>query len=140
MGCLTIKAAFFYETQLNLPVQKQADAHTLVAMLAEAEATSKINLRTNLYLRLAGCATEQIHCSHERNLNKEQLLFFSELSFVENGAKFLSQGPRGAASLTLPALWGVKPVCWATKLFITNLPAPWGARPVCWATKHVITP
>lgn len=74
------------ETQLNLPVQKQADAHTLIAIMTKSEATSKINQRTNLYLRLARLRyqvlPEQIHCNHERNLNKEQLLFLSELSFL----------------------------------------------------------
>lgn len=112
-----------YETQLNLPIQKQADAHTLVAMMTEAEATSKINQRTNLYLRLARLRyqilPEQIHCSHERNLSKEQLLFLSELSFVDNGAMFWSQVLQAVVSLIWPAPWGARPVCWGIRLIIT---------------------
>jgi hypothetical protein len=42
-----------YDTQLHQPAEKQPDAHTLIAMMTEAEAVSRITQRTNLYLRLA---------------------------------------------------------------------------------------
>jgi DNA replication protein DnaC len=114
-----------YETQLNLPVQKQADAHTLVAMMAEAEATSKINQRTNLYLRLARLRyqvlPEQIHCSHERNLNKEQLLFLSELSFVDNGANVLITGATGCGKSYLACALGRKACMLGHKVFYYSM-------------------
>lgn len=110
-----------YESQLSQPVQKQSDAHTRVAMMAEAETTSKINQRTNLYLRLARLRyqvlPEQIHCSHERNLDKEQLLLLSELSFIDNGENILVTGATGCGKSYLACALGARPVCCGLKFF-----------------------
>jgi hypothetical protein len=75
-----------YDTQLHQPAEKQPDAHTIIAMMAEAEAVSRITQRTNLYLRLArfryNVLPEQIHCGAERNLSKEQLQLLCEPTFI----------------------------------------------------------
>lgn len=75
-----------FENCLNQSLQSLPDA-TLAAMMAEAEAISKVNQRTRLYLRLAReryvVLPEQIHCGCQGNLPKEQLLFLSELLLVE---------------------------------------------------------
>jgi len=101
-----------YDTQLNQPAEKQPDAHTLIAMLAEAEGVSRIHQRTNLYLRIArlrySVLPEQIHCSHDRNLSKEQLQFLSETTFVENAENVLITGATGCGKSYLACALGRK--------------------------------
>ena len=88
-----------YDTQLHQPAEKQPDAHTLLAMMAEAEAISRIHQRTNLYIRLArfryNVLPEQIHCSAERNLSKEQLQLLCEDAFIINGENVMITGATG---------------------------------------------
>jgi DNA replication protein DnaC len=121
-----------YEAQLQQPVQQQTDAHTLVAMMTEAEATSKLNQRTNLYLRLARlryCVLpEQIHCSHDRNLSREQLLFLSEISFVDNAENILITGATGCGKSYLACalgrkacMLGIKTVYYSMSRFIETM-------------------
>src|SRR5689334_24634615 len=85
-----------YDTYLHLAAEKQPDAHTLMAMMTEAEAVSRIHQRTNLYLRLArlryAVLPEQIHCSFERNLSKEQLQVLCETTFIDNAENVLITG------------------------------------------------
>lgn len=101
-----------YDTQLNQPAEKQPDAHTLIAMLSEAEAVSRIHQRTNLYLRLAklrySVLPEQIHCSHDRNLSKEQLQFLSETTFIDNAENVLITGATGCGKSYLACALGRK--------------------------------
>jgi hypothetical protein len=92
-----------YDTQLHQPGQKQPDAHTLIAMMAEADAVSRITQRTNLYLRLArfsyNVLPEQIHCSPERNMSKEQLQLLCEPAFIENVENVLITGATGCRKI-----------------------------------------
>jgi DNA replication protein DnaC len=99
-----------YETQLNQPAHQQPDGHTLVAMLAEAEAHSRVHQRTNLYLRLAKMRylihPEQINCSADRNLTREQLRFLSEIAFIENAENVLITGATGCGKSYLACALG----------------------------------
>lgn len=101
-----------YELQLKTPAQKQADAHSLIAMLTEAEAIHRVNQRTNLYLRLArlryNVLPEQIHCSHDRNLSKEQLQFLSDTTFIDNADNVLISGATGCGKSYLACALGRK--------------------------------
>jgi len=99
-----------YETQLNQPAHQQPDGHTLVAMLTEAEAHSRVHQRTNLYLRLAKLRylvhPEQIKCSAERNLTKEQLRFLGEVAFIDNAENVLITGATGCGKSYLACALG----------------------------------
>lgn len=99
-----------YETQLNQPAHHQPDGHTLIAMLTEAEAHSRVHQRTNLYLRLAKLRyliqPEQINCSAERNLTREQLRFLSEVAFIENAENVLITGATGCGKSYLACALG----------------------------------
>jgi DNA replication protein DnaC len=101
-----------YDVQLNQPAEKQVDAHTLIAMLSEAEAVHRIHQRTNLYLRLArlrySVLPEQIHCSHERNLSKELLQLLSETAFIDNAENVLITGATGCGKSYLACALGRK--------------------------------
>lgn len=99
-----------YEVQLNQPAHHQPDGHTLIAMLTEAEAHNRVHQRTNLYLRLAKLRyliqPEQIHCSAERNLTREQLRFLSEVAFIENAENVLITGATGCGKSYLACALG----------------------------------
>jgi DNA replication protein DnaC len=99
-----------YDMQLHQPAEKQADAHTLIAMMTEAEAVSRIHQRTNLYLRLAkfryNVLPEQIHRSVERNLSKEQLQFLCEPTFIVNADNVLITGATGCGKSYLACALG----------------------------------
>ncbi len=99
-----------YETILNQSAEKQPDAHTLIAMLNEAEAVHRIHQRTNLYLRLAklrySVLPEQIHCSRERDLTKEQLQLLSETAFIDNAENILITGATGCGKSYLACALG----------------------------------
>jgi DNA replication protein DnaC len=101
-----------YDTQLHQPAEKQPDAHTLIAMLTEAEAINRIQQRTNLYLRLArfryNVLPEQIHCSTERNLSKEQITLLCEPTFIENAENVLITGATGCGKSYLACALGRK--------------------------------
>jgi len=99
-----------YDMQLHQPAEQQADAHTLIAMMAEAEAVSRIHQRTNLYLRLAkfryNVLPEQIHCSIERNLSKEQLQLLCEPTYIINADNVLITGATGCGKSYLACALG----------------------------------
>jgi DNA replication protein DnaC len=101
-----------YDVQLNQPAEKQTDAHSLIAMLSEAEAVHRIHQRTNLYLRLArlryNVLPEQITCSAERNLSKEQLQFLCETSFIDNAENVLITAATGCGKSYLACALGRK--------------------------------
>jgi DNA replication protein DnaC len=101
-----------YDTLLHQPAEKQPDAHTLIAMMADAEVVSRITQRTNLYLRLArfryNVLPEQIHCSAERNISKEQLQLLCESAFIENAENVLITGATGCGKSYLACSLGRK--------------------------------
>jgi DNA replication protein DnaC len=101
-----------YDIQLHQPAEKQPDAHTMMAMMAEAEAISRIHQRTNLYIRLAkfryNVLPEQIMCSAERNLSKEQLQLLCEPTFIINAENILITGATGCGKSYLACALGRK--------------------------------
>lgn len=101
-----------YDTQLHQPAEQQPDAHTLIAMMTEAEAVSRIHQRTNLYLRLAklryAVLPEQIHCSSDRNISKEQLQLLCETMFIPNAENVIITGATGCGKSYLACALGRK--------------------------------
>lgn len=66
-----------YEAILAMPVHLQPDGHELLARLAQHELESKHSKRTEMYLRLSklryAANLEEVICSSERNLTRQQL-------------------------------------------------------------------
>lgn len=99
-----------YDTQLHQPAEKQPDAHTLAAMLADAEDVARLQQRTNLYIRLAkfryAVMPEQIRCGADRNLSREQLRLLCEPTFIENAENVLITAASGCGKSYLACALG----------------------------------
>ena len=65
-----------YGTTLTLPSHELPTAHELMAVLVEAEQQNRTQQRTQLFLKLSGlrydAVLEQIKCSPERNITRDQ--------------------------------------------------------------------
>jgi DNA replication protein DnaC len=99
-----------YEALLDLPVHQQPEAHTLLAMLTEAEAGYRSQQRTGLYLRLSKlryhALLEQIHCSQARGFTSEQLQLLCDASFIEKSENILISGATGCGKSYLACALG----------------------------------
>jgi len=83
-----------YEIVLALPIHEQPESHTLMATLTEAEIQYRSHKRTNRNLSRSklryNALPEQVHCSVERGLSKEQLLQLCEGDYIAREIIFLS--------------------------------------------------
>lgn len=80
--------------------QNQMDAHTMIAMLIEAETLSRSEKRTELYIKQARFRfhvnAEDIACSSERGLTQEQWLVLCEGNFLKQSKNLLITGATGS--------------------------------------------
>jgi DNA replication protein DnaC len=80
--------------------QNQMDAHTMIAMLIEAEILSRSEKRTELYIRQARFRfhvnAQDIACSAERGLTQEQWLLLCEGNFLKQSKNLLITGATGS--------------------------------------------
>lgn len=99
-----------YQAILEQPVHQQPEPHLLIAMMADAESQHRQRQRTELYLRLSklryNAQTEQLHCSPERGLTKEQLLLLCNGSFIQKGENILITGATGCGKSYLACALG----------------------------------
>lgn len=89
-----------YEAALSFPAHQQEDAHTLVGLLAQAEHEYRGHYRTQRYLKDSrlryNALPEDIQCSAERGLTREQFLTLLDGMFIEKGENVLITGATGA--------------------------------------------
>lgn len=99
-----------YEAFLDLPVHQQPEAHSLLAMLTEAEISSRTQQRTQLLLRLSklryNSLLEQVHCAVERGFTKEQLQLLCDGSFIEKSENIIISGATGCGKSYLACALG----------------------------------
>jgi DNA replication protein DnaC len=93
----------------KLPAAKQLDAHTLIGMLAEAEADYKQKARFANLIKQANLRfiafPEDIECSKERGLEAELWLVLCEGKYLKDAQNILLTGPTGSGkSFTACAL------------------------------------
>lgn len=78
----------------------QLDAHTMIAMLIEAEMLTRSQKRTDLYVKQARfrfqVSPEDITCSEERGLTKEQWIILCEGTFIKQARNILITGATGS--------------------------------------------
>lgn len=99
-----------YQAVLEQPVHQQPDGHSLLAMMAEAEDLYRTHQRTQLYLRLSKlryhAVPEQVHCSADRGLTKEQLITLCDGMFITQGENVLISGATGCGKSYLACALG----------------------------------
>lgn len=91
--------AGFYQSQLELPVNQQLEAHELIAGMTQAEVLTRSNERTVYYLKLAklrlAALPEHVECTASRNLTKQQWSKLLEGSYIQRAEPILITGPTG---------------------------------------------
>jgi len=99
-----------YETTLGLPAHEVPSAHELMARLVEAEQLSRTQQRTQLYLKLSNlrydAVLEQVQCSAQRNLTRDQILALADCSFIQRAENILITGPTGCGKSYLACALG----------------------------------
>ena len=99
-----------YEAVTQLHSHEQPDAHLLTAQLAEAELSYRTHRRTELYLRLSklryNAVPEQINCSAQRGITKEQLAGFCDGRFIDKAENILITGATGCGKSYLACAIG----------------------------------
>ena len=109
-----------YESMLVLPVNKQPDAHQMIATLLESEQQHRHHKRMKMLLRLSklryAATIQDIDCSKRRNLSQEQLLLLAGGGYIERGRTSSSRELLVVANLTWLVPWEIMLAC--------NLPEP----------------
>lgn len=99
-----------YQALLAMPVHEQLSLHQAIARLAEAELQNKAEQKTKMYLRLSklryNAVIEQVNCSANRNIAREQLSQLAECSFINRAENILITGSTGCGKSYLACALG----------------------------------
>jgi DNA replication protein DnaC len=99
-----------YEVVLEQPLHQQPDAHTLLAMLSDAEWHNRKQSRTQLFLKLArlrfNALPEQVKASPQRGITKEQLIQLCDGMFIAKAENLLITGATGCGKSYLACALG----------------------------------
>ena len=99
-----------YQAITQLPVNKQPDGHELLATLLQAEIQHRQHQRTRLLLQLGKlryqAGIEQIICSPQRNLTKQELAQLSDCSYIIRAENILITGATGSGKSYLACALG----------------------------------
>ena len=110
-----------YATTITLPVHELPTAHELMARLVEAEQINRTYQRTQLYLKLSGlrydALLEQVQCSSERNITRDQILTLSDCMFISRAENILITGSTGCGKSYLACAFGRQACTLGHKVF-----------------------
>jgi DNA replication protein DnaC len=88
-----------YQAAIDLPSHQQEDAHSLVAMLCQAEMEYRNHYRTERLLKNSrlryNAVLEEVICTPERGLTREMILRLSDGMFIEKAENVLIGGLTG---------------------------------------------
>lgn len=114
-----------YEAVLQLPVNQHPEAHHLIAQLSEAERQSRVQYKTQLYLKLSKLryagSLEEISYSASRNLAKEQILHLADCTYIDRSENILISGATGAGKSFLACALGHQACAMGYKTLYLNL-------------------
>lgn len=99
-----------YEGVLSLPVNDQPPANHLIARLTEAELQSRVQKKTEAYLRMSklryNALLEQVHCNTSRNLTADQMITVADCGFIDRSENILISGATGCGKSFLACAIG----------------------------------
>lgn len=99
-----------YEAALLLPVHELQDVHSLIGMMTQAEVESREHSRTQKLLKYSKlryhALPEDILCTPDRGINREQVLRLSDGMFIEKGENILVSGATGCGKSFLACALG----------------------------------
>ena len=114
-----------YEAVLQLPVNQHPEAHHLIAQLSEAERQSRVQYKTQLYLKLSKLryagSLEELSYDASRNLAKEQILQLADCSYIDRSENILISGATGAGKSFLSCALGHQACAMGYKTLYLNL-------------------
>ena len=88
-----------YEGNLQLPINNQPEGHQMISHLVDAENQQRQLKKTVHLLKFAklryNASLDQIECSSQRNLTKQQLVLLADCSFIEKSQNILITGATG---------------------------------------------
>jgi len=99
-----------YQTQLELPVHQQIDGHELIEHLIQMELSHRTDHKTHVLLKAAklrlSASINQIECSTNRNLAKQQLAMLAEGTYIRQAQNVLITGATGCGKSFLACALG----------------------------------
>lgn len=99
-----------YSAQLELPLHQQLEGHELVAHLVQAESLHRSNEKTAMYVKGAKlrlpATIEQVECSAERGLTRQQLALLLQEGYIKGGEPLLITGATGSGKSFLACALG----------------------------------
>lgn len=99
-----------YSGILQQPLHLQPDAHELIALLADAEITHRINNKTERLRKLSKLRyrafISEVIINDERNLTKQQLQYLLQGQYIEKAENILITGPTGCGKTYLACALG----------------------------------
>lgn len=88
-----------YESIMQFPMDKQLEAHYMLADLVEKEKYSRQHKKMEMYLKLSKIRNtaqiQDIECSKERNLSNEIISHLAHCNFIKRGENILLSGSTG---------------------------------------------
>ena len=99
-----------YEAILGMPVDQQPDAHNMLAGLLDAEQQHRSHRRMKMFLRLSklryAATIQDIDCSKNRNLSKDQLMRLADCAWLERAENVMISGATGCGKSYLACALG----------------------------------
>lgn len=99
-----------YQAILSLPINKQPEAHQMMAQLVDAEQQYRAHKKMTMFLRLSklrySVVIQDIDCNASRNLSKEKLAQLTDCAYLDRGENVLITGATGCGKSYLACALG----------------------------------